>query len=383
MASITSYQTAKGTRYMVGYRKPDGSHTTKRGFKRKLDARRWATEKESSKNHGEFIDESLSNVTVGERSGAWLSKKSMSLKPSTYRVVESTWRKHVEPIWACRSVGGIRRGEVQEWVTDMAASMSASVVIRAYGILAGILDDAVGDRMIARNPARGVELPRKRRRKHIYLTVSQLYNLSGACVNKPGRVTNLDREHAVLVILLGTVGLRWGEAIGLYIRNVDMKRHRISVEQSATQVGSAIEVGTPKAGKPRTVIFPAVLDGDFSKLMKGKRPDDLLFSSADGGHLKQVAPGRVDGWFGSACRRAGIPRMTIHDLRHTAASLMVHSGANVKAVQRQLGHASASMTLDVYADLFDDDLDAVGEAMNSILLRNELKMNSRKPASAA
>jgi integrase len=58
------------------------------------------------------------------------------------------------------------------------------------------------------------------------------------------------------------------------------------------------------------------------------------------------------------------PRMSIHDLRHTAASLAVSAGANVKAVQRMLGHASAAMTLDVYADLFDDDLDDVATVLN-------------------
>lgn len=56
--------------------------------------------------------------------------------------------------------------------------------------------------------------------------------------------------------------------------------------------------------------------------------------------------------------------MTIHDLRHTAASLAVSAGANIKAVQRMLGHASAAMTLDVYADLFDDDLDEVAEVLD-------------------
>ena len=60
--------------------------------------------------------------------------------------------------------------------------------------------------------------------------------------------------------------------------------------------------------------------------------------------------------------------MTLHDLRHTAASLMVSAGANVKAVQRQLGHSSASMTLDVYADLFDDDLDSVVDAMDDLIV---------------
>lgn len=73
----------------------------------------------------------------------------------------------------------------------------------------------------------------------------------------------------------------------------------------------------------------------------------------------------------------------MHDLRHTAASLMVKAGANVKAVQRQLGHASAAMTLDVYADLFDDDLDAVGEAVNAMLLENVGKMWARDAGEAA
>lgn len=60
----------------------------------------------------------------------------------------------------------------------------------------------------------------------------------------------------------------------------------------------------------------------------------------------------------------GIKPGTVHDLRHTAASLAISAGANVKAVQRMLGHASAAMTLDTYADLFDDDLDYVAQALS-------------------
>lgn len=68
-------------------------------------------------------------------------------------------------------------------------------------------------------------------------------------------------------------------------------------------------------------------------------------------------------WFGNALRDAGVPVLTCHDLRHTAASIAVHSGANVKALQRMLGHKSAAMTLDRYADLFDKDLDTVSDAV--------------------
>lgn len=78
----------------------------------------------------------------------------------------------------------------------------------------------------------------------------------------------------------------------------------------------------------------------------------------------QVTVGTGSGWFDKAVIRANVPRVTPHDLRHTAASLAVSAGANVKAVQKMLGHASAAMTLDVYADLFDDDLEVVATALS-------------------
>lgn len=69
-------------------------------------------------------------------------------------------------------------------------------------------------------------------------------------------------------------------------------------------------------------------------------------------------------WFKTALNESALNTMTFHDLRHTAASLAVQAGANVKAVQRMLGHSSAAVTLDIYADLFDDDLDAVSNALD-------------------
>ena len=100
--------------------------------------------------------------------------------------------------------------------------------------------------------------------------------------------------------------------------------------------------------------------------MRGKSFEQLLFGAGDE-HLR--LPNSQDGWFAAAVRRAqkidsDLPRVSPHDLRHTAASIAISAGANVKAVQRMLGHASAAMTLDTYADLFDDDLDYVAEALS-------------------
>jgi integrase len=99
----------------------------------------------------------------------------------------------------------------------------------------------------------------------------------------------------------------------------------------------------------------------------GKGREDVVFAGSDGGVLR--SGNFRTRFFAPAVERmqerdAEFPKITPHDLRHTAASLAVSAGANVKAVQRMLGHASAAMTLDVYADLFDDDLNAVAVALD-------------------
>jgi integrase len=84
------------------------------------------------------------------------------------------------------------------------------------------------------------------------------------------------------------------------------------------------------------------------------------------------------GWFQSAVKRAKVQSITPHDLRHTCASLAVSAGVNVLALQRMLGHTSAKMTLDTYADLFDDDLDAVAVTLHGRYSReNAAKMRPR------
>jgi len=96
----------------------------------------------------------------------------------------------------------------------------------------------------------------------------------------------------------------------------------------------------------------------------------------DGGYLPR--PKSQTGWFQAAVKRAGVQHITPHDLRHTCASLSVSAGVNVLALQRMLGHTSAKMTLDTYADLFDDDLDAVSATLHARYSHESvLKMRSR------
>ena len=141
-----------------------------------------------------------------------------------------------------------------------------------------------------------------------------------------------------------------------------MLRRRINVETNAVEVGSQIIEGTPKTHKVRSVPIIASLVEPLARACEGKSSDDLVFAGRGGAFVRR-SHNRY-GWFAAAIRDAGVPRLTVHDLRHTTASLAVQAGANVKAVQRMLGHKSAAMTLDVYADLFDDDLETLATRLD-------------------
>lgn len=362
MASVHSYATKKSTRYYVSYRDSETRKQTKeRGFTRKRDAQEFAQEVETAKRSGTFIRPSDGRGTIGKLGPEWFDRRSGHVKPSTLRPERSAWKVHVAPRWGDVRIGDIRRTSVQAWVTDMTKGKSGpTTVIRAHGILAAILDDAVSDRRLRENPARGVKLPRKVSKERAYLTHQHVAALAASA----GRI---DAQYGVLVYVLAYCGLRWGEATGLRVKHVNFLRRRLSVEENAVQVGPDVEVGTPKTHERRTVPLTGFLVDILTEHVKGRAPGDLLFTSPRdaGGYLKWSQSVKAGLWWERACRDAGIERVTPHELRHTAASLAVSSGANVKAVQRMLGHASAVMTLDTYADLFDDDLDGVAERMDA------------------
>ncbi|THG30116.1 tyrosine-type recombinase/integrase [Naasia lichenicola] len=355
MGTISSYATTAGKRYRVRYRKPDHSQTDKRGFRTKREAEIFLASTEVTKATGQYIDASESRVTIDALGVVWMASQ-QHLKPSSQAVIEVAWRIHVQPVWGNRRLGDIKHSEVQTWVSNLAARRSASVTIRAFGVLAGIIDVAVRDRRLPFNPARGANLPRKSGKERHYLSHEQVQLLADE-----------SRDNGTLILFLAYTGLRWGEAVGLRVKSLDLRRRRVLVQANAVNVRGTIIPGTPKSHEARSVPFPAFLAEPLALLAAGKGRNHLLFGD---GEEYQPTPTPRDGWFAGARKRSCLqdltfPEMlTLHDLRHTAASLAISAGANVKAVQRMLGHASAAMTLDTYADLFDDDLDAVAAALD-------------------
>jgi integrase len=162
----------------------------------------------------------------------------------------------------------------------------------------------------------------------------------------------------------------------LRISDFDMLRRRANIHRAVAEVRGDVVWSTPKSYERRSVPFRAFLADELAALMAGKSRDDLVFTAPGGGVL------RVSHWrprvFAPAVKRlveeskksehgdaVEFPVVTTHDLRHTAAALGISAGANVKAVQTMLGHASAVLTLDSYADLFPDDLELVSAALDA------------------
>lgn len=356
MGSVLAYTTAKGKRYEVRYKKPDGSHGGKRGFVRKRDAEIWLAEIESSRAKGAYIDPQAAKVTIETLGPVWLEAKRSSMKPSSFAPIETAWRLRVKPTWGRWEVADIRHTDVRSWVAKLSSELGATVTIRTFGVLASILDDAVYDGRIATNPARmgRIGLPRKSRGRHGYLTHEEVMLLA-----------RHSGDRALLVLLLAYTGIRWGEATALRVKDIDATKGRLHIHANAVEVHGEIHVGTTKSHKGRLVPVPAFLLEELLSATAGVPRDGLVFSAPDGGFMRRTRTS--DGsrsWFKTALAKAELPSMTVHDLRHTAASLAVQSGANVKTIQRMLGHTSAAMTLDVYSDLFDDDLDAVAAALD-------------------
>lgn len=108
----------------------------------------------------------------------------------------------------------------------------------------------------------------------------------------------------------------------------------------------------------RSPSLPAIVVDALRPELSGRRPSTLVFPGRAGDYMRRVrASSGSKSWWKTALVTAGVETMVLHDPRHTAAAIAVNAGGNVKSVQRMLGHASAAMTLDRYADLFDDGLD--------------------------
>jgi integrase len=212
---------------------------------------------------------------------------------------------------------------------------------------------AVKDGRLAVNPATGVSLPRVHQTERRFLTHQQVHELAEEC----------GEPYRLVVLFLAYTGLRWGEMAALRVRRVDFLRRRVLVAESVTPVRGVMTFGPTKGHERREVPLPRFLVDDLARHVEGRQSDDLVFIGTRGAVMRTGTFRR--GALIEAAKSIDISGFHPHELRHTAASLAIASGADVKVVQQMLGHKSAVMTLDQYGHLFGDRLDVVADAMDA------------------
>lgn len=356
---IKSERCGKGKRWRARYVDPNGVERS-RSFDTKAAAQKYLDGDVTTKVvTGTWVDPDRSGVLFEVVAEKWFSTKKFR-KPKTVAGYRSLLDTIILPRWGSVPLREIEFEDVQEWVVTLSESgsarfqgrgLSASRVIQSYQVLSQILRFAIKAKRLALNPAEDVDLPSMMSGERRYLTHLEVMKLAMAS----GRFRPL-------VLTLAYTGLRFGEAIALRTADVVLDQRRIRVSRSATAVtGQGIVETDTKNHTSRVVPIPGLLAKDLENLLAGRRAEALVFPSHKGGYLTSTEFRWV---FDQAAREVGLAGVVPHGLRHTAASLAISAGGNIKVVQRMLGHKTATLTLDLYGHLFPDDLDAVADGMD-------------------
>jgi integrase len=270
----------------------------------------------------------------------------MSVRTSTWASYEQTFRTHILPTFKDKKLATIKPLDVQTWIGRLSeGGVSPATTSKAYRCLRACLNDAVALEEIEKNPCgRKIQLPRPRHRELAFLEPFDIDILLD-------RIEGPERQ---LIMILAQSGLRLGEALALTWRHLDLAKNQITVERSWSAAGGFQDPKT-RTSRRAVQMMPrlnqALQDYYASQGMPG--PDSLLFSTGNG---KPIDPGNLRRLFYRALEECNLKHVSLHSLRHSYASFMLASGASIVALQRSLGHADATMTLNTYAHLIPEDL---------------------------
>jgi integrase len=203
--------------------------------------------------------------------------------------------------------------------------LSASRTRQAYRVLSLMLDHAVEDQRLPRNPAAKVDPPRLPQGARRHLTVEQVEALA----HESG-------EDRLVVLVLAYCAIRWGELAGLRVKRVDLLRRRLDVAEAASEVSGRVVWGTPKSHASRSMpivrsIVRSIAD-ELGAVLAGRGPDDVVFPAPEGGVLRVGNFRRRS--FDRAATTIGVPGVVPHELRHMAASLAIAVGASLNRSRR-------------------------------------------------
>jgi integrase len=340
--SVSSIRKLPDGRWQAQFRPVPGGRQKTRTAARKADVKRWLDEQTALLVTGSYADPAAGRVIFSAFYREWASRQVWA--PTTVRAMDL----------AAGSVSFgdiqmrlIRRSHIEQWVKGMESLvLAASTIHTRVNNVRSVLRGAVSDRVIALDPSADVRLPRRRRRDAAMTIPShrQVREILAAA----------DEEFRPFVALCVFAGLRLGEAAAVQLGDVDFLRRRLTVSRQVQRAnGGRVDVRPPKYGSERTVHLPDQLVDLLSRHVAANRlsePGQWLFAGERPGQPPHQ--NTIGHRWRVTCRRAGVTGIRLHDARHFYASGLIAAGCDVVTVQRALGHASATTTLNTYAHLW-------------------------------
>lgn len=354
MASVTKQ--ANG-RYLVRYWTPDGRQRKQR-FDRATDARTFANTVEADKVRGSFVDPRAGRITFGQFSERWLTAQTFD--ESTREAVASRLRVHMLPTFGRTQMRAIRPSTVQEWVRGCQRQCAPSYVRVMLANLSAILGAAVEDGLIARNPcaSKAVRAPRVEQKRVVPWTRERVEAVIAA---------HPERYRAIPVVAAGA-GLRQGEVFGLRVEDVNFLGRKLHVRQQVKLLHGRPTLAPPKGGKEREAPLADVVAVALAERIRSYPPGEsgqifmsrehkLINRSYYNTHIWKPALVAADV---DPTRENGM-----HALRHYYASVLLHAGANIRALADYLGHSDPGFTLRVYTHLMPASEDQARQAVDA------------------
>lgn len=308
--------------------------------------------------------------TVAEFLGVWMRhKRASGIAPRTIVRYEGLIAQHIIPAIGSRQLRKVMPQHVADLYLALGERLAPATVAQVHAILHGAFKQAVAWHAIARNPVgrdAGVVAPKSARREMRFLDTRQTRELLTAIVGDP-----LEALYVTAVF----TGLRLGELVALRWRDVDLEGRALTVHHTLTRSEGAWILRQPKTPASRRTVrlAPAVVDAlrahylaEAERLLAmGHRidADAMVFSDRWG---DPVNPWHVtERAFKPLLRRAGLPVIRFHDLRHTFASMMLSEGVRVDIVSKMLGHSTPAITLGIYAHLMPGDEEAAVDRLQT------------------
>jgi integrase len=331
-------------------------------------------------DHIPFADERLS---LGCWLETWLSNvKPPATAPKTWITYEGFVRLHLIPQLGRIRLVKLRPQDVRDFMSErLDAGLSPRTVKHLRATLRAALNQAIEDDLIHQNMAAKAKPPEAMARRLNVYTPEEARALIQAAAGH--------RLEALFTVAAG-LALRKGECLGLQWGDIDFARGRLTVQHNLQRIkrvrrGDEVKegeakterwLGRPKGKKAQSLALPAiVLDAlrrhqsrqQEERRLAGARwigEGDYVFTSTVGTPLE---PRRLDRIFRDLCDRAGLRRIRFHDVRHSAASLLIAQGVHPKAIQELLRHSSSQLTMDVYGHLFEQVQRETADKMDAIL----------------